>query len=412
MCLLFVKPASADHLTEAQVADFFTRNSDGYGAMYAKDGVLYTSKALGTKAEWVKFYMDHQAMGIDMAFHLRMKTHGAIDLENCHPYPVYNFDGVPTADIAVAMMHNGVLSTGNSADHTKSDTWHYVRDYIHALTHGNPSVIFNPKFAEVISKHIGGGNKFVLMDSSGNTQIINKSSGIEWNGIWFSNTYAWQPHNDVLYPGAMPKTAYYGGGYNYNAGYKSTAAQRALGFDDADDGFESVGKSKHTVKRKKVKLSKEQRINAQRALKSGVNREHARRAAITPITTPLNLNSVLSSDVDYVMDIVRMVEDPEGDLQQVYPSDARRLILAHGVDKVFKLVESALFDEVGADLLFDIFTRTSKSKLYFELLERFEGFKDEAGVIDEAVVAHEEEKAADAELAELMKLANGETTGV
>lgn len=206
MCLLFVKPATAEDLTAAQVEDFHRKNSDGYGVMYAKDNKLFICKAIGTAESWVEFYLKHQAIGkehgIDMAFHLRMRTHGDVNNENTHPYPVFGFE--EDSVMPVAMMHNGVLRTGNNADPSKSDTWHYIRDYLHVLAKDNPKIIFTDAFRKICGEHIGQGNKFVLMNHLGEMQIINKSAGKEFNGIWFSNTYAWNPHNSLLYPGFTP----------------------------------------------------------------------------------------------------------------------------------------------------------------------------------------------------------------
>jgi hypothetical protein len=88
-------------------------------------------------------------------------------------------------------MHNGVLATGNKADITKSDTWHYIQDYLKPMLAGNPDFAFHPSFKALIEDHIGGSNKFVIMDNEGRQTVINQSSGVYWGGLWLSNTYAW-----------------------------------------------------------------------------------------------------------------------------------------------------------------------------------------------------------------------------
>ena len=198
MCLLFFKPAAV-RFTDAQLTDMYVKNPDGFGVMFARDNVLHISKNLGSVHDWIEFHRKYEH--VDACWHTRMKTHGNIDLENAHPYPVYGFDAAHP--LPVAMMHNGVLHTGNRADTTKSDTWHYIRSFLHPLTAKDPDVIFSPEFNDVISKHIGSSNKFAFMDSKGRVQIINKSAGIEWGGAWFSNTYAWSAYNETLYPGIM-----------------------------------------------------------------------------------------------------------------------------------------------------------------------------------------------------------------
>jgi len=188
MCLLVVQPATAPSLTQAWLEDFYASNSDGVGIMRSVEGELLIEKILPKNAqEFVEFYRNH-IDGHDCAFHLRMKTHGNIDMENCHPYEVFN---KAEHGVDVWLMHNGILSTGNAADITKSDTWHYIRDYLRPMLANNIDFIFTDAFADIIGDHIGGSNKFVLMDSTGRTQTVNQDAGVFWGGRWLSNTYAW-----------------------------------------------------------------------------------------------------------------------------------------------------------------------------------------------------------------------------
>jgi hypothetical protein len=186
MCLLFQKPANVT-FTDEHLRDFFTFNRDGYGVMYAEGGKLFMRKELGNVDQWIAFFRTHEHR--EACFHLRMKTHGDVDLVNCHPYPVFGFEGEEAAH-PMLLMHNGILSTGNERDRSKSDTWHYIRDYIRTLLKNDPALAFDPVFADVIGKHIGQ-NRFAIMDHTGKTAIINKAQGVEFNGAWLSNTYAW-----------------------------------------------------------------------------------------------------------------------------------------------------------------------------------------------------------------------------
>jgi hypothetical protein len=117
-----------------------------------------------------------------------MRTHGAIDLLNCHPYEVLNR---AEHGIDLWLMHNGILSTGNKANPKMSDTWHYIADYLRPMLAGNPDFAFHPAFKALIEDHIGGSNKFVIMDNEGRQVVINESAGVYWAGLWLSNTYAW-----------------------------------------------------------------------------------------------------------------------------------------------------------------------------------------------------------------------------
>jgi len=189
MCLL-VESHATTVLPEALLASVYRKNSDGLGVMWAEDGLLKTHKALPRNLqEFLDFY-ERFIKGKECYWHARWRTHGNIDLANCHPYHVYG-DGAP---MPVALMHNGVLQTGNAADTSMSDTWHYINDFIIPTTRDAPQIIFVPEYAKIIASHIGSGNKFALMNHLGQMQTVNRQAGVTYNGAWFSNTYAWDSH--------------------------------------------------------------------------------------------------------------------------------------------------------------------------------------------------------------------------
>jgi hypothetical protein len=194
MCLLVTQNSISPVLSNDWLIDFHSYNSDGVGVMYAENGSLIIKKVLPKSAQdFIEFYHSH-IKGKNCAFHLRMKTHGDIDLENCHPYEVLNF---AEHGLDLWIMHNGILSTGNKADTTKSDTWHYIRDYLRPMLIDNPEFAFHPSFAEIVGKHISTSNKFVLMDNLGRQAVINQDQGVYWAGLWLSNTYAWSASNNA-----------------------------------------------------------------------------------------------------------------------------------------------------------------------------------------------------------------------
>lgn len=188
MCLLVTQNSTSPVLSNDWLIDFHSSNSDGVGVMYANDGELIIQKILPKSAQdFIEFYHSN-IKGKNCAFHLRMKTHGDIDLENCHPYEVLN---MADHGIELWLMHNGILSTGNKADTSKSDTWHYIRDFLRPMLIENPEFAFHPSFSDIVGKHIGSSNKFVLMDNEGRIATINQEAGVYWAGLWLSNTYAW-----------------------------------------------------------------------------------------------------------------------------------------------------------------------------------------------------------------------------
>ena len=183
MCLL-VHQKETTHFTDAFLNDVYGKNRDGIGIMFATAGNVVVKKALpANAAEFVEFYRQY-AEGRECIWHARMQTHGDIDLENCHPYYV-------TKNIWMA--HNGILSSGNDNDRSKSDTWHFIANVIQPALSYQPDLILSPTYQAFIGDLIGNTNKFGFMTGSGEAVIINRSAGVTFSDAWLSNTYAWTP---------------------------------------------------------------------------------------------------------------------------------------------------------------------------------------------------------------------------
>lgn len=188
MCLLIAHPIDTA-FDEDDILDFFSKNRDGIGVMWAATDnnvpTLYTRKLLPTTGEdAVEFYKTH-CKGRECVIHFRMQTHGHIDLENCHPYFITR-DTHP-----VALMHNGMLYTGNAADKTKSDTWHYINDFLAPLVTKYPTLFAEPEFVAMLGESISASNKFIMLDAYGEMAIVNEEEFVEYKGAKLSNTYAW-----------------------------------------------------------------------------------------------------------------------------------------------------------------------------------------------------------------------------
>lgn len=194
MCLLITQTKQTPALNDAWLKDYYSYNSDGVGVMRVVNNELIITKSLPQDAsEFINFYRDN-IQGHKCAWHLRMRTHGDIDLANCHPYEILN---QRDHGLTMWLMHNGILSTGNQADVKKSDTWHYIKNYLRPMLVSNPAFAYTNAFKDIISAHIGASNKFVIMDNQGRQAVINQDAGVYWSGMWLSNTYAWSAPHDV-----------------------------------------------------------------------------------------------------------------------------------------------------------------------------------------------------------------------
>lgn len=195
MCLLIIhsgdnsNPDNIPH--DDWLKDFYARNRDGFGFMYMHEGKLITEHSLGKVQDFIDTWRRIESYNTEFACHLRMRTHGNVDMENVHPYKVLG----PETGKELWMMHNGVLSCGNTADTTKSDTWHFANHILKPMvdpTEGrSPDVVFTPQFQYLLSEAVGSSNRLALMDDRGRLAITRKSGWIEWGNMLFSNTYAW-----------------------------------------------------------------------------------------------------------------------------------------------------------------------------------------------------------------------------
>jgi predicted glutamine amidotransferase len=75
--------------TNLLIENIYGKNGDGLGIMYASDDGLVVTKGLPSAAsgfrEMVESLPDDDR---EVALHARWRTHGDIDLDNCHPYQV------------------------------------------------------------------------------------------------------------------------------------------------------------------------------------------------------------------------------------------------------------------------------------------------------------------------------------
>lgn len=258
MCILIHHPKDAC-FTSDQLQDFYSKNSDGFGAIVKKStGTVEIIKSIGSLAEIEDLYYDQVAMH-EAVIHFRMKTHGEIDIANCHPYEV-----VP----GIWLAHNGILSTGNAADPKMSDTWHYIQNYLKPMLQAHPELMTNEGFIKLVGGHIGTNNKFGLMNEKGEVSIINRASGYDfWDlankdlTVWYSNTYAFSPYRHGFMTAPKPVTQ---GGHYYGSSptwkmwneYDKLERQGTLSLDTKATGGKSTKKRGKTMRAKKKLQSK------------------------------------------------------------------------------------------------------------------------------------------------------------
>ena len=174
MCIAIYKPEGIE-IPQETLERCYRVNSDGAGYMFHKNGKLYVKKGFFSFDDFWRSYKKDKRK--EAVIHFRIKTHGVINEENCHPYKV-NDD--------LAFVHNGIIS-GYSDTH-KSDTWLFNEDIVQPFVRkwGNLEIFEDP-IKKLIENRIGY-SKLIFMDNHGNTKIFNEDKGEWFEGVWYSNT--------------------------------------------------------------------------------------------------------------------------------------------------------------------------------------------------------------------------------
>lgn len=241
MCLIVHKPANVT-ITREFADDVYTKNPDGFGIIYheieGNQSYVKIQKLIGNRENVWALLQEHADK--ELLIHWRMRTHGDIDLENCHPYVLV---GKADGDVPSFMMHNGILSHGNAADTSKSDTWHYIRNTLRPLLSSAPDLLKSQAFRKLVERDIGGSNKFAIMDAYGEVTILNRHSGIEWEGMWLSNTYAWSAYKfgAVKY---TPPTTYKSAWTGASTKHKPTTLNGSTSYPTTTGDSKGKGKGK------------------------------------------------------------------------------------------------------------------------------------------------------------------------
>ena len=206
MCLIVWKEGDNAYFTNRQFKNMISRNSDGLGVMWRENGRVLVEKVLGSPKDKFKLFQKHRTKPY-FAMHARYKTHGLINLDNCHPYEILNIDKGDPIDLY--LMHNGVLSDVPDTKNDMSDTWHFVEYVIKPIAKTNLALLWDSEeFQAWLSKKLGGSKLLLMRSDTSEDQspvlIFNAQAGTKEAGCWLSNSHStasYTPH----------KTHYIGG---------------------------------------------------------------------------------------------------------------------------------------------------------------------------------------------------------
>jgi len=188
MCIAIAKQAGVA-ITEEILETCFNANPDGAGFAIEKNGKLQVHKGYFSFKDFMDAYEPHELK--KALIHFRIKTHGKIDEENCHPFYVTD---------NLAFIHNGIISNARTDTH-KSDTRTFKEDVLQPfVAKFGYKALTDPIFQHLIEKYIGGSKLVLMRKGQPDFIFFNKQMGNESEeGIWFSN-YSWQKAKPVTQP--------------------------------------------------------------------------------------------------------------------------------------------------------------------------------------------------------------------
>lgn len=238
MCLIFLKPKSAkNYLTYERFCNALENNPHSVGIVYKnpEDGKVKVERFVKPEKGKEKIY-DIIKDKEEFAIHFRFATHGAVNLDNCHPFLV-------TKDLA--LMHNGVMSEFGDIDTSKSDTRNFAESFLRPyIEQEGIGIIKDKEFIEDVGKVIGSYNKILLIDKDFNWSIINEKSGVWKEGCWMSNSYSTESSRNYYDSYNYGSYGSYGKKYDYSKDYKNYYDRYYGDFSDPyyDDWYDSYVK--------------------------------------------------------------------------------------------------------------------------------------------------------------------------
>lgn len=183
MCIIASVPAGAQ-VTEDQLSEMWNRNPDGGGVAYFVDGEIQVEKDM-KRESFIETVLDVQQKygNRDILVHMRIATHGAVCLDNTHPFEVNK---------TTVMAHNGIMPDAfiPPAKSELSDTRFFIEYFMKYIP---VQKLDDPYFRDMVDDMInrGYGNKLVFLTSAKtkyDTYIIGEHLGHWDGGVWFSNT--------------------------------------------------------------------------------------------------------------------------------------------------------------------------------------------------------------------------------
>lgn len=192
MCIIVVKPAGQRFPAWKTLKRCFEENPDGSGIMWNdNEGKVHIKKGFMTYAEFRKALKGVKQTITDdnaVVMHFRIKTHGEVSKECCHPFPLAGkLDMLRelecVSDFGIA--HNGVI-TNMVTNNKKSDTMDYIINVLYPMYKLAGENWTSDKYVRNVIERTLGYSRLAIIDGTGDCTMI--GSFIEDDGCFYSNS--------------------------------------------------------------------------------------------------------------------------------------------------------------------------------------------------------------------------------
>ena len=188
MCIIAVSRAGVKQPTLEQLRTMYSRNPDGAGYMYARDGKVTIHKGFMNFHDFIRSLDNEHFTAADpVVYHFRISTQAGVNPRMTHPFPLTkNRNACEKLDLIcpVGVAHNGIIRMTSDAKETRfSDTAIFITDYMTKLIRRHEDVT-DPAVNTMI-EHLTN-SKWAIMDGS-TGEIVTVGNYQNEGGLLFSN---------------------------------------------------------------------------------------------------------------------------------------------------------------------------------------------------------------------------------
>jgi Glutamine amidotransferases class-II len=238
MCVIIHQPAGK-RLTKHDAKALWAQNPDGAGIAYPHGKRVIVTKAMTFPQFWQSYRsVTQKHPAVDVLIHMRIATHGAVSLDNTHPFTVGDSG-------QTVMAHNGVI--WDCLPHTwetRSDTRVFVEDALPRLPDGwlDDYYLVGMVTAYVESSRL----MFLTVDPALEQNVYRLGRWETHKGLWLSNTFGLPTKTKTKTTGKTGKghvlvstgkgwETQYGNGYKWGNKWSPSATAESSPFADIDE---------------------------------------------------------------------------------------------------------------------------------------------------------------------------------